>query len=330
MPSEISFAAAWASFLILSLAALFVPTAAAVEAVCVNQAKSISDRPYCKPTKGPKMNDDAGQAPQDAISYGENRHSPIEGPANTLKLKLISAAGLGAAPLVLHGFFNLSVDISGRYRGGLPGAIQLVAVSHATGAVYIKNLAREDDLPPLYLGPSAPPAVVRDGPNGPSSAGITESGFFNVDLTRHLGLAGRADVYDVFLWLEDIASELAAAGKPEGVGPGPQGLLYHRASSIVTILRTAASPGLELSAKDQDGERRIAGRAGTNRVSIVALAVESGDIGWTVLKIDAVGGLAFDVKVRDLLPKSGPGDRILVYALTDGRRSPLLDMPARR
>ena len=276
------------------------------------------------------MNDDAGQAPQEAITYGENRHSPVEGPANTLKLKVLSHDGLGAAAVVLHGFFNLSVDISGRYRGGLPGAIQLVAVSHATGAVYIRNLAREDDLPPLYLGPSAPPAVVRDGPNGPSSVGITESGFFNVDLKRHLGLAGRADVYDVFLWLEDIASEVTAAVKPEEPGLGPQGLLYHRASSIVTILRTATSPGLELSAGEKDGERRIAGRAGTNRVSIVAQAVESGDIGWTVLKIDAAGGLAFDVKVRDLLPKSGPGDRILVYALADGRRSLLLDMPARR
>jgi hypothetical protein len=263
-----------------------------------------------------------------AVTTGTTPESPPLGPENSLTLKLVPGTILGTSPLLLYGSYNLSVDVTGHYSSLPPAPFLLVAVSRETGAVYMRNLANDDDTTPVYLGDAAPPAVVRNTPDGPSSAGIRMTGSFRVDMEYQLTLPGRSGIYDVFLWLDTILSKMATATKPEDPGDSPGGRMYSRPASIATRQAVQRSEVLELSAAQENGERHLRGQSGTLPVSIIAHAVESGETGWTVLTLDdASAGFDFDIKVIDLLPAALPTDRIVAVAVSAGRRSALVNMP---
>jgi hypothetical protein len=277
-------------------------------------------------TKGMDMNDDLNGP--FAVTTGTTPESPPVGPENSLTLKLIPGTLSGAAPLVLHGSYNLSVDVTGHYSSLPPAPFLLVAIARETGRVYVRDLANDDDIPSTYLGEGAPPSVVRSGPGGSSSAGIRMTGSFRVDMAPHLTLPARSEVYDVFLWLDNILSEMATATKPADLGDSPGGRMHNRPATIATTRRISRSDELELSAAQEKGERHIRGRSGTVPVSIIAHAVESGETGWTALTMDeAHEGLEFDIKVKDLLPAARPEDRIIAIAVSGGRRSSIVNMP---
>jgi hypothetical protein len=151
---------------------------------------------------------------------GRTSLSPVLGGPDSLNLQVATAAQgpHPAAALVLHGAFRLSVDITGRYDAGMPAPIVVAAVSHRTGQAWLRDLSDDEDWPPRYLGEDAAPSVQRLGPDGPSSAGIEETGYFSVDLDRHLGLPAAPDRYDVFLWLGELLSEVVQADMPGAPG----------------------------------------------------------------------------------------------------------------
>ena len=274
------------------------------------------------------MSDDIPASGPETVIRGQTAESPPLGKANSLRLVLIQGHTLGAPPLMLHGSFNISVDITGRYSGGMPGPILLVAVSHETGRVYMHHLVREDDLPSRYLGDAAPPAITRQGPGGPSSAGISEGGYFRVDLEHHLGLPPRADVYDLFLWLGDTISDLVTATKPnEPGGVAGGGALYGRSPTIAVARSAPGSDRLSLSWEQRLGARYVVGHCGRGRVSIIAHSIQSDVSGWTVLGSEFGGGIEFEIDVQQLLPGFSLHDRIVVTAISAGRRTELVDIP---
>jgi hypothetical protein len=296
-----------------------------------NASGSLRPWQVSEATKGTAMPEDQILQESETVVNGESPLSPAEAPANALKLTLVPGQAFGsAAPLTLYGYFNLEVKIAGRYSGRLPGPIRVVAVAQKTGRVYVSTLTKQDDIPPMYRGDAAPPSIVREGPNGPSSEGISESGFFTVDLKRHLGLPDAADTYDVFLWLENVVSDLVSAAKPAERGEHAGNVMFNRPSSIATTRSAPKSELLELFLGYSNNERYVRGRVGHNRVSIIAYSVVSGQVGWTVLQSDGDSGMEFFMKASELIPGSHPDERILAFAIADGKRSSLLDSSAQR
>ena len=271
------------------------------------------------------MSEDAAPPLAATLVFGATPASPPKAPANALRLTLGTSQAVGAPSLTANGFFDLAVDVLGHYRGNPPAPVLVVAVARSTGRVHLAYLVRDEDAPPRYLGAAAAPTITRDDlPDGGSSAGISEQGFFTVDLKRHLALPDRPDTYDVFLWLEDILSDVVSADKPDEHGDRPGSALFAQPASIATVKPAPASDGLAIAASARDGERHLRGGCGAERVSIVAHAIESGESGSVVLAVDHGQGLTFELDLRKLVPRAAAKDRVLVLALANGKRSPLV------
>ncbi len=304
----------------------FALSAAATLGV-LTEAQSAASKSPGRTGKGQAMNEAQTDTTVDAVTRGQTALSPAAGSANSLVLTLAPGLLASSPALMLHGAFNLGVDLVGRHGGDMPGPIQVVAISRETGQVFMQHLTRDDDLPPTYRGDSAPPSVVRRGPGGPTTAGISEIGFFRVDLKRQLALPDRAGAYDVFLWIDSVLSEMASAAKRPEPGDRPGALRDDRPATIAKLRLAAASDRLELRTATEGEARHVLGYAGSPRVSVIAHAVQSGVSGWTVLEAEVGSGIEFDIDVRQLLPGVAPTDRILVLAVAAGRRSALLSVP---
>jgi hypothetical protein len=270
------------------------------------------------------MSDDVAPIPAAAIRFGSTPASPPAAPANALRLALTPGHAPGDPPLVANGFWNLGVDVLGRYTGRPPAPVLVVAVARATGRVHLANLVADDEIPPRWRGgAAAAPTLSRaDG----STKGISEQGFFTVDLKRHLALADRPDTYDVFLWLEDVVSDVVSADKPDEHGARPGSALFEQPASIATVKEAPPSDGLAIAAAAHDGARLVRGGSGAERVSIVAHAIESGASGSVVLAVEPGHGMTFEIDVKRLVPRASAKDRVLVLALAGGKRSPLLSI----
>lgn len=270
------------------------------------------------------MPDDEILIESKTVVEGQAPLSPTPARANALRLTLEAGDGTAAKPaLVLHGYFNLDTTIAGRYSSSLPAPIRVVAVARSTGHIYMSTLARQDDIPPVYRGASAQPSIT--GPNGPVPRGISQSGYFSVDMKAHLGLADKAETYDVFLWLEDVVSDVVSMDKPAEQGDRPGNRMSYRPPSIATVRSAPRSELLELSAEGVGDERTILGRVGQPAVSIAAYCVNTGQQAWTRLEAEAEAGMEFSIRMADLLPGSKRDDRILIFAISGGKRSALLD-----
>jgi hypothetical protein len=261
------------------------------------------------------------------VRHGQSDLSPETGPADSLRLALAPGSIFGLPSLMLHGALHIGSATEGRYSGGMPGAVLVVAVSREAGRAYLGPLVNEDDIPPIYRGDDAPPAITRMTPGGPVPDGTLEV-WFSVDLKRHLGLPDAAGTYDVFLWLDAVLSELATAEKPADPGNSPGTRVGERPAELATIRAAPASDRLDLAAERRGTARIIQGECGAGRVTVIAHAVQSRATRWMVLEALPGPGTAFELDAAALLPEARPEDRILVLAVAAGRRSALLTVPA--
>lgn len=267
------------------------------------------------------------------VSFARSAESPPEGAPNTLVMRFTGGGGVNG-PVVLHGSYNLGVDLAGRYSGNLPQPVRVVAVSRATGRVHSRLLLRSEDQPPTFLGDAAPPSVVRTSPGRPSKMPITEGGAFSVDMKRHLSWPDAADEFDVFLWIDGVASDLAHVRKAAEPGSNPGAAEFERPTRVALVKPAPSASGPRLSAgsgKAIDRSlRQIHGSGGAGRTSVVAYAQESGVVGWTVVGTEDSGPIEFSIDVARLLPGARPNERVYAFALGGGKRSELLVLPPGR
>lgn len=267
------------------------------------------------------------------VTFARSTDSPPKGAPNTLVMRFTGGGGVNG-PVVLHGSYNIGVELAGRYSGNMPMPVRVVAVSRETGRVHSRLLLRSEDQPPTFLGDAAQPTVTRTSPGRPSKTPITESGAFSIDMKRHLSWPDAAGEFDVFLWIDQIASDLAHVRKAAEPGSNPGAAEFERPTRVALVKPAPSATGPHLSAgsgKAIDRSlRQIHGTGGSGRTSVIAYAQESGIVGWTVVGTDESGPIEFSVDIARLLPGANPRERIHAFAVGGGRRSELLVLPPGR
>ncbi len=243
------------------------------------------------------------------------RISAPEAPANALTMALSPRVTSDEPSLLLFGYYNIDVEIAGHYGSILPGAAYIVLLERSTGSVYIRDLSNDDDVPAIY-SLSAEPSVTRaDG--APATGVISESGHFIVNLTHHLGLPAEPGIYDGFLWLENILSNMDSVEKPAEDAPiidGADQIAYVASTTLVQVAFTGQELTLRLRARVKEGP-----------VSIIAMAPVSRRIGF----ITFASGNDSSALVSDIIPNMKSGERVLAVAISNGARSSLIDTATR-
>lgn len=240
---------------------------------------------------------------------------------------LVPGSSADEPALLLDGFNSLDVALTGRYSQPMPAAIFVAAVSRTTGRAFVHHLTRDDDIPATSLGAGAAPTIVRIDPGGPSTAGISDSSHFQVDLARHLGLPRAAGVFDVFLWAEGVVSDMASASKPAEPGTSLGRETHSRPDSIARVRAIPRSEPLALTMATRQGQPVLVGSTGESRVTVIAHVVESMRPAWTILQTpgDDSTGVAFELDVAALLPGIDAEQRVIAFAVAGGARSAPVD-----
>lgn len=255
----------------------------------------------------------------DIISIKEHINSPKKEPANIIKLNLIAPTNDEEPSLLVHGYYNINVDLAGHYSQKLPSPIYIVAVARSSGHVHIQNLVANDDIPARYLGNNGKPTVVKHGPTGPSTKGISHSTFFNVDLKRHLGLGSAEDTYDVFAFLEDIISKVASADKRQEQGDQQDSILYNITAPI-NHMHPISSASNQLAFKQTYEGTVLSGSAASNRISLIVFSISQQQPAWTTLFVKDHPGIQFDIPLKTFLPDVKPDEKVIAFAMVDGKR----------
>lgn len=138
---------------------------------------------------------------QDTVWYQQSPQSPNVPEAPGLLFTLASVNSASGPTVALFGAYNLGTPFMEYYGGQLVRAIRVIAIDVNSGQVYQSDL-NSPDHPPIML--EASDKEVEEAGPGWSS----ESGFFNLDLPALLGLPQKEASYRVFLWLDDLISNI--------------------------------------------------------------------------------------------------------------------------
>ena len=137
----------------------------------------------------------------DMVWYQQTPQSPNVPEAPGLLFTLAAADSANGPTMALFGAYHLGTPFIEYYGGQLVRAIRVVAVDMASGQVYQSDL-NSPDHPPIMLE-ATDKEVAEAGPGW-----STESGFFNLDLPALLGLPQRGASYRIFLWLDNLISNI--------------------------------------------------------------------------------------------------------------------------
>lgn len=196
-----------------------------------------------------------------------------------------------------------------------------------------QKVMSEDDMPADYLGADGTPTIELITPVGkaisdlPTSSGISESAFFTVDLKKHLGLADGTDTYDIFLWLEDVMSEVVSLQKPAEEGHFKGALLYDKPTPAAQV-KLAAVNSSSVQLTRSGNNILLKGRIAATSASVIAFVVETQTPVWTTLDSNGESGFEFTVNLQDLIPDLSTNPTVLALVIADGQRLPLARIPA--
>lgn len=245
------------------------------------------------------------------------------GPAMAFELATM-ITNKGPRPLLFVAY-RFAETFADRFSRAMPAPIFVTAVNRATGAVYLRELTRDDDPPVVVRVPGPAPKSVWQVNGAPvEGPQIQIGGHVTVNLITHLGLPRVAGIYDVFLWVDEFATDMQAvtvSGEPVAA---PEPALHRRPDSIVS-LHAAQVGALEAALSGAEADSRITGRSPGGPLTILALSTVRRQIGWTRVAANGAAGLAFAVKAEELVGRLGPGERIVAWVFANGVRSRLLD-----
>lgn len=235
----------------------------------------------------------------------------------------------GPRPLLFVAY-RFAETFADRFSRAMPAPIFVTAVNRATGAVYVRELTRDDDpLVVVNMPGLAPKSVwqVNGAPvEGPQ---IQIGGHVTINLITHLGLPRVSGSYDVFLWIDEFATDMQAFTISGDMVAAPEPALHRRPDAIVSQ-RAAQVGALEVALSGAGADSRITGRSPGGPVTILALSTLRRQIGWTRVAANGGGGLEFAVKVEELAGHLGQGERVMAWVFANGVRSRLLDSAAVR
>lgn len=235
----------------------------------------------------------------------------------------------GPRPLLFIAF-RFAETFADRFSQAMPAPIFVAAVNRATGAVYLRELTRDDDPPVAVNLPGPAPKSVWQVNGLPVEGPLIQiGGHVTVNLISHLGLPQVAGVYDVFLWIDEFATDMQAVKISGDAVAAPEPALHRRPDSILS-LQAAQVGALEAALSGVAADARISGRSPGGPVTVLALSTVRRQVGWARAAAQGGGGLAFAVKAEELVGRLGQGERVVAWVFANGVRSRLLDSAAVR
>jgi hypothetical protein len=172
--------------------------------------------------------------------------------------------------------FRMTGRYADVYGDRIPGAVYIVAIDTARGHMYY-NHAEPSHAVPLE-------AVMGSAPGNESTTLASIEGYFNVDLAQQLGLPPKKATYDVFLWLDDVATQVKTVTVPANsdrpdrspnpepdsqnyalvfddqasvTPPRPDGITLERSSEEATVVLGSVGSGLLDSRKAEQKESPV-------------------------------------------------------------------------
>lgn len=178
-----------------------------------------------------------------------------------LAFNLVPAQGQGPTVALLAAY-RMSGRYADVYGSRIPGAVYVVAVDTANGHIYY-NHAEPSHVVPLT-------AAMDAGSSAGDSTLVSIEGHFNVDLAQQLGLPPQEATYAVFLWLDDMVTEVKTVtlpSDPERPGQPPVSNSSHKPYAVVfddgLDIRPPRSDAIALEQVSGDGPA-VVGRLGSD------------------------------------------------------------------
>ena len=168
----------------------------------------------------------------ETVWYGETNDSPSIPSPNGLVFRPVPAQSDKGPTVAIFSGYHLGSPYLEYYGGQIPRAVWTIAINNATGLVYHSDLS-DPYHPPISL--EASDQEIDKAPPGWS----TESGAFNLDLCQLLGLPAQGATYRVFLWLDDVLSNVETIGLPADPARGTG---YPSAPKAVATKSTPIGP----------------------------------------------------------------------------------------
>lgn len=259
----------------------------------------------------------------ETVWHGRMPYSPDKPKGQGLTVQAVNAASNNGPTIVLAAAYRLGKPLTEYYGGQLPRPIWVVAVNQKTGDVYEADLN----------GPGHPPIMVLISDKAAESDppdGSFESAFFNVDMAALLKLPDKADDYKVFLWIDDIVSQVITATPPEnparGKGKPVKSALEQCVkftSRRLDLFKEATTP-MQLLGKD--GEPVVYGLMPQISADdlqkpviwIMTFSHRDRKFGWVKVKAKELpsDGSSFTVNPLDLIAHTGGMQKVFTILLT--------------
>jgi hypothetical protein len=144
----------------------------------------------------------------ETVWHRQTPQSPLTPESPGLAFRLAAADSTAGSTIALLGAYHLGSPYLDYYGGQLSRAIWVIAINLQNGHVYHADL-NSPDHPPIMLEATDEKMAIA------SPGWSSESGYFNVDLPVLLRLPKESGTYKVFLWLDDLISNIETITIPE-------------------------------------------------------------------------------------------------------------------
>jgi hypothetical protein len=236
--------------------------------------------------------------------------------------------------IALLGAYHLGRPYLDYYGGQLSRAIRVVAINLGNGHVYHADLN----------GPDHPPIVIEASDEQMAIAApgwSSESAYFNVDLPVLLRLPKEAGFYKVFLWLDDLISNIEVVQIPENTARGKGRAVKRISLGPIPFGSDPAVPkrkpdAVALSLMEKSGTKLLKGSwfpasAGYPEQPawwLLATSHRDRSFGWISVNANEIpqnlSPVTISLKIDDLLKMTGVKQKIFAVMVSTGSVSDVL------
>lgn len=273
----------------------------------------------------------------ETIWHGQTPQSPAVPVAPGLAFTLAPANTSSGQTIALLAAYHLGTPFVEYYGGHLPRAIRVVATNMQTGEVYQSDLSAPDH-PPIILE-----ATDEEMANA-SPGWSTESSYFNVDLLTLLRIPNTTASYRVFLWLDNLISNVEVVNVPKELGredaapierPSLDRVHFGADASMATIQQNEVSLSLIKSADQQRLQTAWypveTAHPGQPVLWLLATSHRDRSFGWLSLNADELpeksAPAVFRIDLSSLLELSDIPQKIFALAIGVNSSSQILVFP---
>ncbi len=273
----------------------------------------------------------------ETVWYEEADRSPSPPAPNGLVFRPVAAQSGSGPTVALLSAYHLGSPFLEYYGGQLPRAIWVVAINLDTGLVYHADLS-DPDHPPIVL-------EAADHEIDMASPGwSTESGLFNLDLCRLLGLPEPGSAYRLFLWLDDLPSNSETTDIPanpaRGSGRPSAAKAVTPNSFSPSTIAAGLKPGSVVLSPSKDSNSDAvtvhwypapAGGPGHTGLWLLAWSHRDRHFEWTGIASDQLGSIqgpvAFEISFSELLSPTGIKQKGFLIGVSSTGISNVLTQP---